>query len=56
MSDLGYVIYFMIKEAVKPELHHSNLAEYLDDVDRSVFKKTHSFNYTKYTSKLRDLI
>uniref|UniRef100_UPI003F56CCBD hypothetical protein n=1 Tax=Lactobacillus acidophilus TaxID=1579 RepID=UPI003F56CCBD len=56
MSDLGWVIYCLAKEAFKPELHHSSLTEYLDDVDRALFKKTHSFSYTKYTSKLRDLI
>lgn len=52
MSSLALVVYYLTKEAVKPRMHHSNSKEYLDDVDVDCFRHTHSYNHTKYISKL----
>ena len=56
MSDLAILVKHLVKEAVHPRLHHKDLREYLDDVDRDVFDETHNYNYTKYISKLYDLL
>ena len=56
MSSLASVVYYMAKEAVKPRLHHSDFEEYLEDVDMDCFRHTHSFNHTKYISKLYKLL
>lgn len=56
MSDLAILAKHLVKEAVHPRLHHKDLREYLDDVDRDVFDETHNYNYTKYISKLYDLL
>lgn len=56
MSDLAILVKYLVKEAVHPRLHHKDLREYLDDVDRDVFDETHNYNYTKYISKLYDLL
>lgn len=55
MSSLALVAYYMTKEAVKPRMHHKNFEEYLEDVDVDCFRRTHSFNHTKYISKLYKL-
>lgn len=55
MSSLALVAYYMTKEAVKPRMHHSNFKEYLEDVDVECFHRTHSFNHTKYISKIYKL-
>lgn len=56
MSSLALVVYYMIKEAVKPHLHHDNFEEYLDDVDVDCFRHTHSFEHVKYIERLHKLI
>lgn len=56
MSDLAILVKHLVKEAVHPRLHHKDLQEYLDDVDRDVFNETHNYNYTKYISKLYELL
>ena len=48
MSDLAILVKHLVKEAVHPRLHH--------DVDRDVFNETHNYNYTKYISKLYELL
>lgn len=56
MGTFALVAYYMTKEAVKPHLQHTNLEEYLDDVDRDCFRHTHSFEYMKYIRNLYKLI
>ena len=56
MSSFALVAYYMIKEAVKPRLHHSNFKEYLDDVDFDCFRRTHSFEHVKYIHILYKLV
>lgn len=56
MSSLALVAYYMAKEAVKPRLQHTNLEEYLDDVDIDCFRHAHSFEHTKYIRNLYKLV
>lgn len=48
MNSLVLVGYYMVKEAVKPRLHHSDFEEYLEDVDSDCFRHTHNFEYMKH--------
>ena len=54
MNSLVLVGYYMVKEAVKPRLHHAEFEEYLEDVDMDCFRHTHilSINNIKSTSSL----
>ena len=56
MSSLVSVAYYMVKEAVKPCLHHSDFEEYLEDVDMDCFRHTHNFKHVKYIARLHKLI
>lgn len=56
MSSLALVAYYMVKETVKPRLHHKDFQEFLEDVDIDCFRKTHSFEHKKYINKLHTLI
>ena len=55
MSSLVLVGYYMLKEAVKPRLHHSDFEEYLEDVDMDCFRHTHNFKHMKYIKFLNTL-
>ena len=48
MNSLVLVGYYMVKEAVKPRLHHSDFEEYLEDVDMDCFRHTNKFKHMKY--------
>lgn len=48
MNSLVLVGYYMVKEAVKPRLHHSDFEEYLEDVDLDCFRHTHNFKHMKH--------
>lgn len=56
MSSLALVAYYMVKEAVKPRLHHSDFEEYLEDVDMDCFRHTHNCKHVKYIARLHKLI
>lgn len=56
MSSFMYVVVYLVKEIVKPRLHHKNATELLEDVDHDVFRKTHSFDHIKYIEALNDLL
>ena len=56
MKNMKLIVYYMAKEAVKPRMHHSNLKEYLEDVDMDCFRHTHNFNHTKHISMLYKLL
>ena len=55
MNSLVLVGYYMVKEAVKPRLHHSNFEEYLEDVDMDCCRHTHNFKHMKYIKFLNTL-
>ena len=55
MNSLVLVGYYMLKEAVKPRLHHSDFEEYLEDVDLDCFRHTHNFKHMKYIKFLNTL-
>lgn len=56
MNSLVLVGYYMVKEAVKPRLHHADFEEYLEDVDLDCFRHTHNFKHMKYIHHLHKLI
>ena len=56
MNSLVLVGYYMVKEAVKPRLHHSDFEEYLEDVDLDCFRHTHNFKHMKYIHNLHKLV
>ena len=55
MNSLVLVGYYMVKEAVKPRLHHSDFEEYLEDVDLDCFRHTHNFKHMTYIKFLNTL-
>ena len=55
MNSLVLVGYYMVKEAVKPRLHHSDFEEHLEDVDMDCFRHTHNFKHMKYIKFLNTL-
>ena len=55
MNSLVLVGYYMVKEVVKPRLHHSDFEEYLEDVDLDCFRHTHNFKHMKYIKFLNTL-
>lgn len=55
MNSLVLVGYYMVKEAVKPKLHHADFEEYLEDVDLDCFRHTHNFKHMKYIKFLNTL-
>ena len=55
MNSLVLVGYYMVKEAVKPRLHHADFEEYLEDVDMDCFRRTHNFKHMKYIKFLNTL-
>lgn len=56
MNSLVLVGYYMVKETVKPRLHHSDFEEYLEDVDLDCFRHTHNFKHMKYIHHLHKLV
>lgn len=55
MSDFANVCFYFVKETVKPDLHHKNITELIDDVEQDCFHKTHSFGYEKYIKALHEI-
>lgn len=55
MSSFALVIYYMVKEAVNPRLHHANFQEFIDDVESDISKRTKDFKYIKYIKFLNSL-
>ena len=56
MNNITLMVYYMVKEAVKPRMHHENFEEYLEDVDMDCFRHTHDYKHTKYIARLHKLI
>lgn len=56
MKSISLIAYYTYKELFDSKsLSHKNGTELFEDVDRDVFRRTHSFEHQKYTKKLLEL-